>query len=354
VFERKFGKDLNQIPLIAFFARMESMSYKSLLSILLLVFLSSLGRLSAQDQPSSDANPKLQLWPQLYITDIDGKNLKRLFPQATSRAEGSPSFSENGELIIFSGFNAEEKGRISTSDIYLYNLTTEEEKVLCKGVNPSLSPRGKRFFYSRYDVRGVWVASVENPEDTTTKLDAKGWGTAWSPNGKMLAWATYSNGYNLKILDIIEGDEWQVFQGEKSPFRLIYPDFSWSPDSRNIVFKGVTQERTTGIYAVEVIDEREPVLLQETSTVNKSFDWHPDGSKILFSELDPESKIYRLYTMEPLKPNAKPVPIPNIPPEIIATNPRYTPNGKQIIFSAAIKPVPVPKPVEQKEEKKAE
>lgn len=325
------------------------MFHKYIVIIIFLAYLTSTGQLSAQDQAPSKDRLKLQTWSQLYIADIDGKNPKRLFPESTSRAEGSPSFSENGQLMIFSGFNAEQKERATSSNVYLVDLESGEETELCKGLNPSLSPRGKRFFYSRYDDRGVWVANVDNPEETATKLDPKGWGTAWSPDGKKLAWATYSNSYNLKILDIIEGDEWIVFEGEKSPFRIIYFNFAWSPDSRNIVFKGITHERTTGIYAVEVIDEREPVLLQETTGVHESLDWHPDGSKILFSQLDPELKIHRLYTIEPLKPAAKPVPVPNLPPHMIATNPRYTRNGKQIVFAAAIKP-----PVKEEEKKAAE
>jgi hypothetical protein len=54
--------------------------------------------------------------------------------------------------------------------------------------------------------------------------------------------------------------------------------------------------------------------------------------------------------MEPLKPDAKPVPVPNLPPQMIATNPRYTRNGKQIVFAAAMKP-PVKKEEDKEDEK---
>lgn len=314
------------------------MFHNVIFSVTIVAVLFSRGQLSAQDQTPTDDSLNLKTWPQLYIADIDGKNLKRLFPESTGRAEGAVSFSENGHLMIFSGYNAAEKERITSSVIYVVDLETGQEQELCKGINPSLSPRGKRFFYYRYDDRGVWVSDIEDPENTATKLDARGGGTAWSPDGKLLAWATYSNSYNLKIFDIVEGDDWIVFAGEKSPFRIIYNNFAWSPDSRNIVFKGVTHERQTGIYAAQVIDEREPVLLREAARVHHALDWHPDGSKILFSELDPDSRLYRLKTLEPLKTDSEPVAVPGIPAQILATNPHYTPDGQQIIFSAAIKP----------------
>lgn len=85
------------------------MIHKYIVIIIFLAYLPSSGHLSAQDQPPANTTLNLQTWPQLYIADVDGKNPKRLFPESTHRAEGSPSFSEGGQLMIFSGFNAEKK-----------------------------------------------------------------------------------------------------------------------------------------------------------------------------------------------------------------------------------------------------
>jgi len=307
--------------------------------IFLCVLTEPLAAQNPTPSPESSQSLDLKTWPQLYIADADGNGMRRLTTEATTRHEQSPSISQDGKLLVFSGYDTEKTKRASDSMIYLLNLETGEEQEICKGVTPSLSPRAKRLFYSRYDDRGVWVSDLENPKDTATRMDNRGWGAEWSPNGKLLAWANYERGYNLKIFDIIEGEEWTVFEGERSPFRTIYYNFAWSPDSANIAFKGISYDRKShGLFAVSIAEEREPILLMDNSGLHHAMDWHPDGSKILFSQKDPELKHYRLYTMEPLKPDTDPVPLLNMPPEVIATEPCYTPDGSQIVFAAAVKP----------------
>ncbi|MBD3673427.1 MAG: PD40 domain-containing protein [Planctomycetaceae bacterium] len=319
------------------------MSPRILLITSLLTLLISAGTLSAQEPPPDEL--KLQTWPQLYITDPDGANMTKLFPERTGRAEESVDFSEDGRLMVFSGYNAEAGERNTSSKIYWYNLETEEERELTAGAMPSLSPRGKRIFFSRYDSRGVWVANLDQIEETKYLLDDRGWGCAWSPDGKKLAWASYAHGYNIKILDIVEGEEWAVFEDDPTPFRIIYYHFAWSPDSRNLVFLAEDRARTKGLFAVEVLDERQPVKLLEDREIHHTIAWHPDGSKILFASRDEETKLYRLMTMEPLHREKEPVLLDRIPAGISAFAPRYTPDGKKIIFSAyAPKEPEKPKP----------
>jgi len=285
-------------------------------------------------QESSLEALKLQKWPQLYIADIDGGNMERLFPGKSGRAEESVDFSEDGRLMVFSGYDVENGEQKTTSKIYLYDLETNEEQELTSGIMPSLSPRGKRIFFSRYGTRGVWVANIDNIEDTKSLLDDRGWGSAWSPDGKKLAWASYSSGYNIKILDIVEGEEWNVFESKSSPFRAIFYQFAWSPDSRNLVFQAEDRSRSKGLYAVEILEERQPVRLREDRGVHHCIAWHPDGSKILFATRDPETKNYRLMTMEPLNREKDPVPLEKIPEDLNALGPCYSPDGKKIIFGA--------------------
>lgn len=328
-----FMEDPNEPSRNAFF-RNHCMLDRILLTTSLLLLLFSTGTLSAQD-PSLDAL-KLQTWPQLYIADADGGNMQIIFSEQTGRAELSANFSRDGRLLIFDAYNAGQGEKTNTSKIYLYNLETNEERELTDGSMPSISPRGKRIIFYRYQSPGVWIADTNNIDDTENLLDERGVGAAWSPDGTKLAWASYSNGPNIKILDIVEGEEWTVFETSPSVFRSLYYNLAWSPDSRNIVFQARERSRLKSLYAVEVLDERQPVRLLEDSNLHDSTTWHPDGSKILYPTKDKETQLFRLMTIEPLKPEKAPVPLEKLPAGLNAISPCYTPDGGKIVFGAYI------------------
>lgn len=224
------------------------------------------------------------------------------------------------------------------------NLEDGTETPFMKGAMPALSPQGKRIAFSRYDDRGVWLANVKNPTETLILLDAQGWGTSWSPDGKKVAWTKRrNNDYMIAVVDIVEGDDWNLFDSEDqdSPFQAIYYNFTWSPDSRYIVFKGI-RNRQAEIVAVDALEERKPVVLKQGATGNlhNAFAWHPDGKHVLFAQQHPERKLRQFFLMEPLKPKAEPVLVEKLPEDIIVSDPCYTPDGKQIIFAARIKSPP--------------
>lgn len=311
---------------------------RAFIAVVVCLSMSTSGLLAQDDAPEL---VELNRFSQLFIADADGGNMKRLFPKFPHRQEGSPCLSEDGKILAFDCWDHDKGEKTSDARVVAVNLEKGTETSVMKGAMPALSPQGHRVFFSRYDNRGVWLASVKSPEEELTLLDDRGWGTAWSPDGKKIAWVTLRDtGRTIAVYDIVEGQGWDVFTAEpgtRTPYQTIYYNFCWSPDSRHLVFKA-TRDRQSQIVTVDAYDESKSTVLLEGPGLHNSFAWHPGGGHILLSQQHPERNLRQLYRIGAMKPDAEPVLLENLPEEVITSDPCFTPEGKQIIFAARITP----------------
>jgi len=123
-------------------------------------------------------------WTDLYVSNSDGSNLRRL---TTSREdESSPCWSPDGRWICFAG-------------------KIRERRSLCK-----ISPEGGQIIR-------IETSGVPNP----TEPD-------WSPDGKWIVFTTMMSGFEICVVPASgEGKVTQLVAGE---------DASWAPNSRTVVF----------------------------------------------------------------------------------------------------------------------
>jgi Tol biopolymer transport system component len=104
---------------------------------------------------------------------------------------------------------------------------------------------------------------------------------------------------------------------------------AWSPDGSRIAFDSI-RNGPMDIYvkSLEGSGEERPVL---TSAVAKSpTDWSPDGSTLVFTQLDPRTK-YDLWRV-PLRAGGTPEPI--VRSDANETGGRISPDGKWLAFSS--------------------
>ena len=106
----------------------------------------------------------------------------------------------------------------------------------------SLSPKGTQLAFSHQVKGGVWLQRVAEPIEEPRLLDARGWGTAWSPDGTKIAYAAFSP-VNLWVYDVVEATRTPLFPAENGPYRQIQWNFSWSPE---------TSARMTGCSGCQV------------------------------------------------------------------------------------------------------
>jgi TolB protein len=122
-------------------------------------------------------------WPDLYVSDADGGNLKRL--TKTPMDESSPCWSPDGKWIC-------------------YATKIKERRVLCK--IPATGGEAQI-------IRTVGGLNPTEPD--------------WSPDGKWIAFTSQTGGFQICVVPSQGGDATVLVAGE---------DPSWSPNSRTLAF----------------------------------------------------------------------------------------------------------------------
>jgi TolB protein len=137
-------------------------------------------------------------WTDLYVSDADGTNLKRL--TKSPQDESSPCWSPDGRWICFA---AKER----------------EHRTLCK-----VSPSGGA-------MQTIGTSGMPSP----TEPD-------WSPDGKWIAFtAQYRSGFSICVVPAEGGTAISLVEGE---------DPSWAPNSRTLAFG----RRRGGHYVLSLLD----------------------------------------------------------------------------------------------------
>ena len=122
-------------------------------------------------------------WTDLYVSDIDGKNLKRL--TKSPEDESGPCWSPDGRYVCFA-------------------TKIKERRALCK-VSASGGP-----------VQRIATTGVSNP----TEPD-------WSPDGKWIAFTSQGRDFSICVVPAEGGQATALVGGE---------DPCWSPNSRTLIF----------------------------------------------------------------------------------------------------------------------
>lgn len=136
-------------------------------------------------------------WPDLYVSDISGENLKRL--TKSRQDESSPCWSPDGQWICFA---AKER----------------ERRALCK------IPAGGGA------LKIVPTGGVPSP----TEPD-------WSPDGKQIAFTAQFRSFQICVVDANGGPATTLVEGE---------DPSWSANSRTLIYG----RRQGGNYILSLLD----------------------------------------------------------------------------------------------------
>jgi Tol biopolymer transport system component len=225
---------------------------------------------------------------RIFIGKPDGSGMKPLVDLGEYRFQGAPVWSPDGTKIAFHSYRPGRGEKDSDAQIVVVNADGSEPKFLGDGEFPSFSPRHQRIVFTRYAPNpGVWVMSIEGPEKELVRIDG-GYGAGrWSPDGKKIAYTTTREklGINVYIYDLIDGDEYAIFQEGKCPYTSFYRNITWSPDGTKIAFRGQRRGKQTMEAAiVDARGEQHGLTTRYEAKTLYTVQWNNDGTRLLFAQ----------------------------------------------------------------------
>ncbi len=304
----------------------------------------------------------------IWIMNIDGSG-KRAITKETFRLLNNAVWTPDSEYLIARKHFTSGRS-LGAGEMWMYHIAGGGEGVqLTKRKNdqqdagePEISPDGKYVYFSEdvspgplfqynKDPNGeIYNIRRLNRETGIIETVAGGSGGAMrpqiSPDGKFLAFVRRVRlNTELFIQDLQTGEEWSVYddlthdQQEAWAIFGLYPNFAWTPDSREIIFYAegkirklevLTQYLSEIPFEVSVNQTITDALHFEQKVFNEEFlvkmirqlSTSPDGKKIAFNAAG------YIYLKD--LPNGKPIRIST--GNEFEFEPEFSPDGKSLVY----------------------
>lgn len=313
---------------------------------------------------TSDKNGGDNIW----VMNTDGSG-KRAITKETFRLLNNAVWTPDNQYLIARKHFTSSRS-LGAGEMWMYHIAGGGDGIqLTKRKNdqqdagePEVSPDGRYVYFSEDVSPGPFFQYSKDPngeiynirrlDRTTGKIEtiAGGDGGAirpeLSPDGKYLAFVRRVRlKSELYIQDLQTGEEWSVYDNLTHDMQEAwaifgpYPNFAWTPDSKNIVFyaqgkikkievstqyvSDIPFEATVNQTIAEALhfeqkvhsDEFDVKMIRQLST-------SPDGKKVAFNAAG------YIYIKE--MPNGKPVRISNSAD--FEFEPEFSPDGKQLVY----------------------
>jgi TolB protein len=201
----------------------------------------------------------------LYVADVDGKNIRRLTELRPPAVAYMPSWV--GDRIVFGLHDAR-------AEIACVKPDGGEVRILGSGHDPVLSPDGRRIAFTGEAPGGVTVFVMDADGSRRRQIvkEANAWGAVfpdWSPDGKNLVYA-FKVGDDLELFTV-------AADGEAVPRQLtrlggVSTPAAWSPDGTWISFRHTDEaywrdpERMKRVYGERPGDKRPVWVVRSDGT----------------------------------------------------------------------------------------
>lgn len=269
----------------------------------------------------------------LFTINADGSDMRRILTLPDYTSIGSPEWSNDGTRIAFDCWKSIYGEGFGNVHMLIVNADGTNMKHLGDGAMPCWSHDDKHFTCS---VSGEGVLIMDADGSNRRVIDAKGWGSQWSPTRNEIAYGIYEdNGMNLGIYDVATEKRRSLL---KTPYRQIYWGISWSPDSAWICFRGVLADGATKLVAVSTEGEEKglKIILPDTMPDVKDFDncvaWSGKGQPLVVALDKQGEKGSHLYLFD-VEGKEAPKRFPGIPDDFGGENMGWCSDGKRMTFS---------------------
>ena len=261
----------------------------------------------------------------LYRVSVNGEHTEEIYRNDKFPVVSSPSISSDGNWVLF---DASPPDRSNLTQIMLMKTNGDDVRDVCKGQMPSWSGKGSRFVCCRYEQgASIWIM---NTNGTPHKRIDDGWAAQWSPDGKTIA---YTNDNSIRLYDVASGKITTVLAKGAHHYQYIYWNMSWSPDSRQLAFKGKTETH----QEIGILSITGPTEVRRRFSTNESMGedlaWSPNGKRLLFNMYSPTHRRELIFQLD-VAGAASPRLVPEINTSMPWTSICFSPDGKWMILAS--------------------
>jgi imidazolonepropionase-like amidohydrolase/Tol biopolymer transport system component len=303
----------------------------------------------------------------IWIMDADGNN-KHAITKETFRLLNNATWTPDGQYLVARKHFTNTRS-LGAGELWLYNKAGGEGIQLTKRKNdeqdagePNASPDGKfiywsedvtpgpNFQYNKDPNKGIYAIQSLNRQTGEINTVTGGTGGACrpqiSPDGKLMAFVKRVRLKSVIYLrNMATGEEWPVYdelshdQQETWAIFGVYPNFAWTPDSKNLVFyaKGkiwtldinslnaatIPFEVTSAQTITDALHFQQKVFTDDfTVKMIRELTTSPDGKMVAFNAAG--------YIYTKTLPNGVPTRITSTPD--LEYSPEFSPDGKTIIY----------------------
>ncbi len=277
---------------------------------------------------------RLRIPTTLYSLNADGTDLKKIDCGTLVRI-GSPSVSPDGKWVAFDGSAQPRESPVNWNSM-IVPIEGGEPKSICTGSCPNWSSDGMKIASSRYQPQAsVWIIDLVGEDDRSL---GPGAGAQWSPDGKKIY---FNQAGTILMYDVEKQKTETIIQAGTTEFRQYDVGAAWSPDSKRVCVWGFKQSGNKNAWYAVLIDmvsqDKEPKErikeCFEGHGAGSDFAWHPDGHRIVCTQICDERHIMQFYEFDP-HTDAPPKLLAGQPEDQMAVGSSWTPDGKKLIFVA--------------------
>ncbi|MFI4848115.1 MAG: translocation protein TolB [Gimesia chilikensis] len=270
---------------------------------------------------------------RFYQVSPEGGTAKLFLVPGEFHTAGSPVFSPDGTKFAFDGRKSQQGESFSNGKVLVCNADGSQLNAIGSGVMPSWSPVGNRIACSSISPRGAALMHADGTQRELIVPDS--WGAQWSPDGRKIAYTFYGpGGITIQVYDLIEGTKISLFSLGDAPYKSIYWNMAWSPDSNWLCFKG--RRSDDGTYDIATINAAGKaagykVHFNSDKAPYADMAWDPRGDRIVFgSPTSPR----QLLQFNPAEDKA-PAPIDIQVTGDIIGDVCFSPDGQSLVFNVS-------------------
>ena len=244
-----------------------------------------------------------------------------------------PDWHPDGEKIAFSAFSRREGDEKQSWGVYTCDTDGTNFEFLCANARePEWNPQGTKISYQLVKPGRRPQLAVANADGTGAHAVQSGgllqndW--SWDPRGQQIVYETLNDeGFQIRITDTTGTKDRMLTDGEGGVYKDRTPE--WSPDGSKIVFE--RHNRVVPTNELWTVDPQTGKEKRLTDFPGRSYDatWSPDGSKIAFVSNMSGGDEFDLYVMDADGKNVE--VISDRPGDEYA--PSWSPDGTAIAFT---------------------